>query len=275
MNCIHITENMEEYIMGELDAVSAEAVKQHLGQCPHCLLQYEETRDIIQRLRNFKYDMNVKKGLFDMRKRKVKTHAPGKSIFRFLPTAAACVFFGISLITTSVLAFPSFAQKYTPELPLIRQLTEAKEQNRETSRQLDSVKLENEQMKIQLKNISGEQVKEVTTSTGVDEQVNSTIQSLVVEFIKAQYTGDMDKILSVSTPEFKEFVQKNKEYILFDDTAGVVFTQITNVAKEGDKYLVFVRLNDGKTKGDADFQQNFEVVQDGAAFLIASVGLDA
>ena len=55
----------------------------------------------------------------------------------------------------------------------------------------------------------------------------------------------------------------------------VIFTQITNVAKEGEKYLVFVRLNDSIEKDDADYQEDFEVVKVAGKYLVSFVGKDA
>jgi hypothetical protein len=68
-------------------------------------------------------------------------------------------------------------------------------------------------------------------------------------------------------------VERNPAQYLLDDKGNVVFTQITNVAKEGDLYLIYVRLSD-----DSDissYQINFEIVKENDELLVNFAGYDA
>lgn len=118
-------------------------------------------------------------------------------------------------------------------------------------------------------------IKEVVTSEGIPAEENQAVQELVLKFIKAQYKGDIETIKSICTDEFSEKVGIKKYGILKEKTGDLIFSTITNVAKEGEKYFVFIRMSDGVTKGDAEFQQNFELVKVNGKFLVSFVALDA
>lgn len=96
---------------------------------------------------------------------------------------------------------------------------------------------------------------------------------MAIAFIKAQYRGDIEAIKQMCTDEFRKKVEHNPAQYLLDDKGNVVFTQIRNVAKEGDLYLVYVRLSD-----DSDissYQINFEIVKENDEFLVNFAGYDA
>jgi len=101
------------------------------------------------------------------------------------------------------------------------------------------------------------------------------VQQLAVNFIIAQFKGDIELIKSMCTDDFKSYVDKNKDTILWRKNGEALFTQITNVAKEGDRYFVFVRLNETGSNGEADYQENFEIIKINGEYLVDFMGNDA
>ncbi|HOA97979.1 MAG TPA: hypothetical protein PKK29_09420 [Acetivibrio saccincola] len=202
------------------------------------------------------------------------------------------------LFTGSIVAFPTFASNYVPEgIPVIRQLkeiqnnyNEAKVEIEEIKRENDYIKQQNEEMKLEneelkrtIKEIEGENITEYQTSEGIDPADNQIIQGMVIRFVKALYRGDIETMKEMCNDEFKGKIANERTEILFSNDGSyvylndtnVIFTQITNVAKEGDVYYVFVRLNDGIYEDAADYQLNFELEKINGEFLISFVGKDA
>ncbi|NLP14539.1 MAG: hypothetical protein GX383_08760 [Clostridium sp.] len=137
----------------------------------------------------------------------------------------------------------------------------------------EAIRKENDELKTKLKEIGGSLITEYQTSEGIGEEDNNRIQEMAIAFIKAQYRGDIEAIKQMCTDEFRKKVEHNPAQYLLDDKGNVVFTQIRNVAKEGDLYLVYVRLSD-----DSDissYQINFEIVKENDEFLVNFAGYDA
>lgn len=284
MKCSKVLDLLEECIMGELDSVTEEAVKAHLAECTTCRKEYEETKSLITGLRDLRKSLKIKDGISDMNKRRTVSMLKEKKGFipRFIPNVAACVFFGAFILSSTVMAFPSIAAKYTPELPIVKEMVQAREENKAVKQQIEEVKQENEEikqefekLKIQLKEINGTEIREVQTSEGIPHEENNAIQSMVLDYIKAQFRGDIDTLKSMSTDEFKKRIDKRKSDVLMTKRGDVIFSQITNVAKEGDMYLVFVRLTDTSVEDQVEYQLNFEIKKIEDKFLVSFVGLDA
>lgn len=299
MNCDKVLELIEEYIMGELDENSSKMVEEHLLNCEVCKKEFEETKEIISSLHDLKESITIKEDVLDMSKRNIVKKASKRSkkpVRKYLSGVVAAMFFGMFLFTSSIIAFPTFASTYMPELPVVKQLRDAqnnyntvkqevqdvKQQNEEIVKQNEFIKKENEEIKQEneklkktIKEIGGSKITEYQTSEGIGEADNNRIQEMVIEFIKAQYKGDIEVIKGMCTDQYKKEIDRYKDDILIDKKGDVVFTQITNVAKEGDLYLVFVRLNDSSETDDADYQLNFELVRVNDRFLVSFVGKDA
>ncbi|ODM28087.1 hypothetical protein A7W90_07520 [Clostridium sp. Bc-iso-3] len=200
----------------------------------------------------------------------------------FVSGVAAAIFFGMFLITGSIVVFPTFASTYLPEVPVVKQLKDAqneynvvKQQNEEMAKLNESLKRENEELKMKIKEIGGVSIPEYETSKGINEEDNQKIQEMVIEFIRAMYRGDIEAAQKISTEKFKQELAQNAKHYLMINKGEVLFTQITNVAKEGDLYMVFVRLNDSIEAEYGDYQWNFELVKQGNEFLISFAGKDA
>ncbi|MFZ5990013.1 MAG: zf-HC2 domain-containing protein [Bacillota bacterium] len=284
MKCNKVLELIEEYIMGELDLDTRMLVDKHLQQCDACMTEYEETKEVIGGLHQLKNSLKIKEDILDMSKRSIvkNVRRNRKPLGRALSGVAAGVFFAMFLLTSSIIAFPTFASTYVPELPVVKQLKEVqssyntvKQENQQIKKENEEIKQENEKLKKTIKEIGGSSIVEYQTSEGIGEADNNAIQNMVIDFIKAQYKGDMETIKEMCTDEFKKEVDRMRSDILMDKKGDVVFTQITNVAKEGELYLVFVRLNDTSEADDADYQLNFELKKIGEKFLVSFVGKDA
>jgi len=64
----------------------------------------------------------------------------------------------------------------------------------------------------------------------------------VIKFIRAMYRGDIETARKISTEEFKQELAQNAKHYLMINKGDILFTCITNVAKNGNLYGVFVRL---------------------------------
>jgi len=280
MECIKIKEHLEEYIMDDLDITAKNLVKEHLDNCDSCMHEYLKNKEIIEKVIDIKNSLKLKESVLEMSKARILKYSENRksrerSFLRIFPNIAACVSLAALLLTGSVIAFPSFAANYTPELPIVKELVQARIESDKFAKENHELKEENEQLKMKMKKIGDTEVKEIITSEGIPAEENQIVQELVLEFIKAQYRGDLNTIKSMCTDEFSKEVEAQKDHLLMKKKYDLVFSTITNVAKEGDKYYVFIRMTDGLTKGEAEFQQNFELVKENGKFLISFVGLDA
>ncbi|HOM01800.1 MAG TPA: zf-HC2 domain-containing protein [Acetivibrio sp.] len=286
MNCDKFLELMEEYIMEELDEVANRMMEKHLSECEKCRAEYRETKEIIGNLRGIKESAVIKEDVLNMNKKNIVKKAGSlknkRPFMRFVSGAAAVVFLGMFLLTASIVAFPSFASTYLPDVPVVKQLKDVqneynaiKQQNEILKKENEEIKQENEELKMRIKEIGGVSIPEYQTSEGINEEDNQRIQEMVIEFIRAIYRGDIEAAKKISTEEFKKELAQNAKHYLMINRGEILFTHITNVAKEGDSYMVFVRLNDGGDADISDYQWNFEFVKRGNDFLISFAGKDA
>lgn len=287
MSCDNVRDMLEEYIMDELSKDEMRQIKNHLDSCNNCMKEFEDVNNTVLKLKTLKNSLKVKESVLNMSKkdisRKIGTKRRSKrSGFRVLPNIAACFFLVLFILAGSVIAFPAFAANYVPELPIVKELNQVRTQsseiakvNSELTKEISDLRNQNEQLKIEIKKIAGESIPEITTSEGIPAHENYQIQELVISFIKAQYNKDLKTIQSMCTEEYNKSIEKYSSDVLREKTGDLIFSQITNVAKEGGKYLVYIRLSDGITKDDAQYQQNIELEKVDGKFLISFVGIDA
>ncbi len=273
MSCRRFRDMIEAYIMGEISPSERELFERHMENCDSCMRELQESGYVIERIRNMEDWVNIGKEVLAMSKKEIGKRAvkrkwvPGK----LFPAMAACFCMTVAVLACSILAFPSFAASIAPRFPLVKSMVEAREENDQLKQQVEEIEKENEVLKLEIKKIKDVEIVQVNTSDTVSEEERYTIQALVIDFVRAQYRGDVEWIRNACTQEFA----KHAEELVKDKKGEVVFTQITNVAKEGDLYLVFVRLNDTSSEDDADYQENFELVKENGKFLVSFVGLDA
>ncbi len=214
-----------------------------------------------------------------------------KRKIRFIPAFALSLLVIFTLFATSVLAFPGFAEKVVPNIPLMREIDERESKLDELNDEVEKLKEneaakqseieflneEIEKLKIMIKEISEEQIKEVITSPNEDEVQNLMLQTFVVNFVKEMYKGNYESAAKYCTDEFaKTVINRPDDIIMRPDSSALVFTQITNIAKTEDgMFLVFLRLNDSGEEMEADYQLNFEIIMTGDDYYISFVGMDA
>ncbi|MFZ5989713.1 MAG: hypothetical protein ACOYWZ_21675 [Bacillota bacterium] len=188
---------------------------------------------------------------------------------------AAAVLLAISLIGISAIAFLNVGN------PLeARQGNDvAKQQMQEIEQGSQGMEEDyNENMKVNtkpqvsIKYINDIKINEITTGIGIEKSENDMIQKMVVDFIKAEYRSDTEALKDMCTDEFKRELDKRKGAIVGKKRGDVKFSTITNVVREGDLYLVFVRVSDDL--GDSEYQWNFEIKKVNGKFLVSSVELD-
>lgn len=214
-----------------------------------------------------------------------------KRRIRFIPAFALSLLVIFTLFATSVLAFPGFAEKVAPNIPLMREIDEReakldelnteveKLKENETAKQneIDTLNEEIEKLKIMIKEISDEQITEVITSPNEDEIQNLMLQTFVVNFVKEMYRGNYENAARFCTDEFAvTVINKPGDIIMRPESSALVFSQITNIAKTEDgTFLVFLRLNDSGDEMEADYQLNFEIMMIDDEYFISFVGMDA
>ena len=247
----------------------------------------KENIELAKALENEKGRLKLKEEVLYMNKKKIMNELETKKRSRhikFVPVFTASLLLVFSMLATSVLAFPGIAAKVVPNIPLVKEISERdlEIENIREAEQIKQVEIEElrseiEELKMTIKKISDEQIKEVETSPNEDEEQNFQLQTLVVEFVKEMYRGNYEKAAQYCTEEFAQTViDSPQDVIMRPSSNAVVFTQITNVAKVDDSmFLVFLRLNDSGEDMEADYQLDFEIVMKDDAFLISFVGIDA
>lgn len=254
----------------------------------------KENIDIAKKLKEAGDELKIKDEVLYANKTRILNSLDVKkrtSHIKFVPAFAASLLLVVSLLATSVLAFPDIAKRVAPGIPLIKEISQKDEQLDKLSEQIQVIsvdaadkeaqievlKNEIEELKIRIKEISEEKIKEVETSPNEDEAQNLLLQTLVVDFVKEMYRGNYEKAALYCTEEFARTVLNRPEDILMRSSSdAVVFTQITNVAKVDDSlFMVFLRLNDSGQEMEADHQLDFEIVRDGDEYKISFAGLNA
>lgn len=246
----------------------------------------------IDRLTEFKNEFQLKDGAKIMAKRKIMNGIDKRKKTRdarFVPAFMTVLLLMTMIASVSVLAFPEIAVKYAGALPIVKELARKEddvnllngkvaalqENINEKESMVQYLEAQVEQLEIKLKEISGEEIPEVITSENEDETLNIQLQSLTVNFVKNMYKGDYEAAAQFCTPDFASFVKEHPDSILMRKDNRVIFTQITNIAvTEKGIYLVFLRLNDS-VDGEADYQIDFEIIEQNGKYLISFAGMNA
>lgn len=279
MNCQTARENAEAYLAKELSEPLLSEIQEHLTHCLECRQMYEDTSRLIENLRKLPPQIELKsilealmlENIARKEPKPMKTHR-----YSIIAAAAATLLF---ILSSTLLAFPALAQKYTPSLPIAQDLNKLqdktaalKSQAESYKTQAETYKTEVEALKVQIQKIDGTEIKVVETQSGLSPEDNTQIQSLALSFIKAQYKGDMAQLQAMTTPEFYATILKRKSEFIWTGRGGVIFSSITNVAQEKEGYVVFVRISD--SSDDSEFQEDFTITKTATGFKIQDMGLD-
>lgn len=275
MNCGEVRDSLEMYINGELDGDASHDVGRHLKECSACRREYEEMHELVTVLKGMK-GVFQPKGVFDMGK--IDGFESKRKESRFAVRALAAVA-GLAILFSagfgSLLTFPALA-KQVAVLPIVQDIQSLETKNETLEQQNVKMREEIDQLKIEIREIKGEKVKVVETGKpALPDQDNAQIQGIIMDFVKAQYTGDVAKMKSLATPNLATMIDERPSEFLKDKDGSVAFGSITSVAKEGDDYLIFVRISDTKKFVDSEYQENFTVKKVGDKFLIDNMEMDA
>lgn len=261
MNCPDVIDSLEMYIAGDLSDSESLDVAAHLATCDSCAAQYDRTRSLVGDVRGLA-------DAFVPAEHYVVAPAPQRGAawgWRFATAAAAVV----AMLSTSALAVPAIARQLP--LPLAAELDELHDENEELQAQVD-------ELTVRLETIGGEEVPVVDTAPGdLPAEVNAAVQNLAMEFVRAQYDGDLAALKAMSTDRLKAEIDRYPNEYLRPIGATVVFAQMTESAAgiEEGTYLVFVRLQDSAEWTDSQYQENFEIKRVGDVYLVDFCGMDA
>lgn len=260
MNCPDVNESLEMYIAGDLPDAESRDVAAHLAGCETCAADYERTRVLVGRVKDLA-EAFVPVERFSP----APAHRPAAGWGWRLATAAALA---LALLSVSALTVPAIARQLP--LPVSDALDELETENADLREQVDELQLRIEQ-------IGGEDVPVVDTTPGdLPPEVNMAVQTLAMEFIKAQYAGDVDALAAMGTDRLKADLAANPESYLREGAEGLTFAQMTEAAvTEDGTYLVFVRLMDSAEFSGMQYQEDFEIKKVGDGYLVDFMGMDA
>jgi hypothetical protein len=259
MNCDDVRDSLEMYISGDLPDAESRDVAAHLAECASCTAEYERVRALVASVRELA-DAFVPVERFSPAPARRATVGWGWR----LATAAALA---LALVALGALSVPAIARQLP--LPVTSRLDRLETENAALRKQVDELQMRIEQ-------IGGEEVPVVDTAPGdLPPEVNLAVQTLAMEFIRAQYAGDLDALARMGTERLKADLAKHPEDYVRTGGEGLTFAQMTEAAvTEDGTFLVFVRLMDAADWSGSQYQENFEIKKVGETYLVDFMGMD-
>lgn len=133
-----------------------------------------------------------------------------------------------------------------------------------------------DKLEARVNQLTGDDVDVVPTSEeDIPDEVTMAVQQVVIEFIKAQYAGDVAHMKELSTPALQARIDASPDEYLRDDSGTVSIAQMTDVSIYEGLYMTFVRMSDTKELTDSQYQENFGVKKVGDNYLVESMETDA
>jgi hypothetical protein len=174
----------------------------------------------------------------------------------------------VALLAVSALSVPAIARELP--LPVSREIDALEERAEDLQQQVD-------ELTVRLETIDGEEIAIVDSAPGdLPPEVNAAIQMLAMDFIRAQYAGDLDALAAMGTDRLKADIEAHPDDYLRAGGEGLTFAQMTEAAQAEDgTYLVFVRLSDSAEWTDSQYQEDFEIKRVGDVYLVDFMGMDA
>ncbi len=290
MSCDEIRGALEGYIAGDLDDRETSRVAEHLAVCPACAVAYEETRLLVGELKDLRnafqptrvfeevpdvaaHARSREERRADGRRAAASGRAPRRSWSRAWAVAAAMLL--VALVgAVAVVTVPSLAR--TLPLPVGDRLDDLERENRaihELNRQMQQ---RIDKLEARVNELTGDDVNVVPTSEeDIPDEVTMAVQEVVIEFIKAQYAGDVARMKEVATPALQARIEASPDEYLRDDAGTVSIAQMTDVSIYEGLYMTFVRMSDTKEFTDSQYQENFGVKRVGERYLVDLMETDA
>jgi hypothetical protein len=278
LNCHEVNDSLESYITGDLGDLETSRVAEHLKDCPACAVAYEETRLLVGELKDlrcvFQPDHVFEEVMSVTAHVKQGEERPGRRSWAKLWAAAAAVLLVAAIGAVAVVTVPSLAQ--TVPTPVGNRLDDLERENRAVHEQNEAMQERIDKLEESVRELTGDEVAVVATSEDdLSDEVTMAVQQVVIEFIKAQYAGDLQRMKELATPALKERIDQRPEEYLRDDAGTVSFAQMTDVGIYEGLYVTFVRLSDTEVFSDAQYQENFGVKEVGGSYLIEWMEMDA
>ncbi len=277
MNCHDVRETLEGYIAGDLEDREASEVARHLDACPACAAAYEETRLLVAELKDLSGAFRpapLDAAAF-VSPAASPAKRPRRRSWRPAWVLAAAVLLVVLAGAVAVATVPSLAR--TVPLPVGAQLNDLQQQNELMRDQTRAMEERVRVLEERIKSLTGDDVNVVPTSEQeIPDEVTMAVQQVVIQFIKAQYAGDLERMKELSTPALDARIDERPEDYLRDNAGTVSFAQMTDVSLDPDGlYLTFVRLSDTKVFSDSQYQENFAVEKSGDRYLVEYMETDA
>jgi hypothetical protein len=290
MNCREVIDELESYVAGDLDDLETSRVAEHLAGCPACAVAHEEIRLLVGDLKDLRTTLQPTRVFeevpamsthVDRRRRGSRRPASRRPSWANAWAAAAAVLLLALVGAAAVIAAPSLARAVP--LPVGQRIDELTREN-ETMRDQNQIMHEqNEAMKARIdklekrvNELTGDDVSVVATSEeDLPDDVTMAVQQVVIEFIKAQYAGDVKRMKSLATPALDARIDANPEEYLRDDSGTVSIAQMTDVSIYEGLYMTFVRMSDTGEFTDSQYQENFGVKKVGDRYMVDLMEMDA
>ena len=262
MNCHEAMDALEMYIAGDLDESDSLDVAAHLATCDGCAAEYERLRTLIGGMRGIAESfVPVERFVAPAPATVARRGGWGWRV----ATAAAAL---LAAVSVSALTVPALARQLP--VPLASEIERLEGENAALQEEVD-------ELTVRLETVGGEEVPIVDTTPGdLPAEVNTAVQTLAMEFVRAQYAGDLEALAAMGTDRLKADIEAHPEDYLRAQGAEIVFAQMTEAAQTDDgTYLVFVRLSDSEEWTDSQYQEDFEIVKEGDRYLVDFMGMDA
>ncbi|MFA4964984.1 MAG: zf-HC2 domain-containing protein [Thermoleophilia bacterium] len=278
MSCHEVLDALESYIAGDLDDREASRVAGHLATCPACGVAYEETRLLVSELKDLRNALQPTRvfGEVPQMSTSVKQRERGprrRSWGRAWTVAAAALVLALAG-AVALITVPSLAR--TVPLPVGARLDDLQRENQAVQAQNQALQERVTKLEARVESLTGDEVTVVPTSEeDLPDEVTMAVQQVVIEFIKAQYAGDVRRLKSLSSPALQARIDEHPDEYLRDDAGAVSFAQITDVGVSEGLYVTFVRLSDTKVFSDSQYQEDFSVKRAGDRYLVETMEMDA
>lgn len=176
-----------------------------------------------------------------------------KKIITYTITLLLAAMIGFSALIT---ASPVLAMKYASQLPIVKELVKLNEENAD---------LKN---KLQVNDKAIEEYKDT-----MSEEDRNEVANVVLEFVRAQYSGNKGKMYSLCSDLFAGQL-KNDPYLAvsYGKDVELKFVIISNIVKHEGKYLAFIRIEDNRM--DSQYQENFYLDKKDGRFVIVNIEQD-
>lgn len=174
----------------------------------------------------------------------------------------------------AVATVPSLAQKLP--LPVGSAIADLEHENQLMRAQNQAMRDRIDKLEARVNELTGDDVNVVPTSEDdVPDEVTMAVQQVVIEFITAQYAGDLERMKELATPALQARIDASPDEYLRDGAGTVSIAQMTDVSIYEGLYMTFVRMSDTKEFTDSQYQENFGVKKLGETYLVESMETDA